>query len=333
MFHGADTDQLRSASLRLREACDSLEASLRRLGAQANELNWTGPDADEFRRRAAMATLSAQVGLVSALRACGDDLRGHADLQDATSSTLDGASDVSGAGTRHRPLDLSNVAVGALGGSHNVGIDRFMQGGGGFDGPSVDLSWERSGDVAAYRLDRSGQTHLGDLAVAGSAGLALLSARAGTSAALHAGLDGVSANVGANAGAYLVDAHAQGTATYGPLTANGSARAMVGAEANASANVALGKDGLKAGAEAGAIAGAQASANASIDVAGVGAGARATAIAGAAAKASADVSVSATQVKAHVEVAAALGFGAGVSFDVNVQPAKIMKEISSWQLW
>ncbi|MFT3852174.1 MAG: hypothetical protein QM733_05475 [Ilumatobacteraceae bacterium] len=353
-MYGADADELVRIAAEFDRTATELDGEGGTLTRFLNGIQWLGDVATSYLHQWTGVSIPRLNASTSFLREAANQLRANSAQQRAVSNANGTRGQGTGvwvhAGRTATPgaprrgglfasggfFDLSHLSMTGGGGGSNLGIDRFLNGPGGSRGPtmSYDQTWNGpSADVAAWRFSREGSRQVGDIALAGSVSVAVLAARAATSANLHVGLDGVNAGVGASAGAYYFDAKAQGSATYGAATLAGSARVMEGAEASASASVGIGKEGLSAKARAGGVAGLQASADGSIDVGGVGVGGRATGIVGVAANASAEASVSLTQVKAHVEIAAALGIGGGVSFDVNVEPKKILKEISSWHLF
>ncbi|MFF4020960.1 putative T7SS-secreted protein [Streptomyces sp. NPDC001843] len=169
------------------------------------------------------------------------------------------------------------------------------------DGVSKDGSFAGDGK---YKVG-AGVSVLG---VDGSAGASITNGR------LQAGLSG---------SAYLAQASANGSVEYGYAAAQAEGKAYAGAEA--SATLGAGKDGLHAGAEA--FAGAKATGSVSGDVAGVGAGVGGEAWAGAGASASADLGMKDGKFTIGGEVGVGLGVGGKVSFDVTVDPHKVVDSL------
>lgn len=154
----------------------------------------------------------------------------------------------------------------------------------------------------------TGSLGVSALGVDGSAGASITNGR------LQAGVSG---------SAYLAQASANGSVEYGYAAAQAEGKAYAGAEA--SANLGVGKDGLHAGAEA--FAGAKATGSVSGDVAGVGAGVGGEAWAGAGASASADLGMKDGKFTIGGEVGVGLGIGGKVSFDVTVDPHKVVDSL------
>ncbi|MGW2642233.1 putative T7SS-secreted protein [Streptomyces sp. NPDC001348] len=154
----------------------------------------------------------------------------------------------------------------------------------------------------------SGSLGASALGVDGSAGASITNGR------LQAGVSG---------SAYLAQASANGGVEYGYAAAQVEGKAYAGAEAGA--NLGVGKDGLHAGAEA--FAGAKATGSVSGDVAGVGAGLSGEAWAGAGASASGDLGMKDGKFTIGGEVGVGLGVGGKVSFDVTVDPHKVVDSL------
>jgi hypothetical protein len=152
------------------------------------------------------------------------------------------------------------------------------------------------------------------LGVDGNAGASVTNGR------LQAGLSG---------SAYLAQVSGKGSAEYGMAAGQVEGKAYAGAEA--SATVGVGKDGVHAGAEA--FAGAKATASASADVGGVGAGVSGEAWAGLGAAANADLGMKDGKFTIGGEVGAGLGVGGKVSFDVTVDPGKMVDSAGDAADW
>lgn len=166
-------------------------------------------------------------------------------------------------------------------------------------------------------------------AVKGNVSMDAFTAQAGAN--LKASSNGISA--GANANATLVGAQAKGSADWGIAHTDVSARAAV--EANAAAQLNVGKSGLNAGAKA--FIGAHADVNGHVDVGGVGVGARAEAQAGIGATADLNMGLKDGRIKFGGQLGACLGVGGKVGFNAEIDPGKVtntvkdgVKNVGKW---
>jgi len=167
-----------------------------------------------------------------------------------------------------------------------------------------------------------GSTELGPVGLRGSAGLDVLGVD--SSAQLSLGPDGLRGELSGSA--YLVDAHAEGSAEWGIAEVGAEANAFVGAEASVYATAGL--DGVSLGGEA--FAGARADISAHADVGGIGAGATAEGWAGAGIEG--DITAGRNDDGSWtigVEGGAALGLGGKLGFEVTVDPAKVVDTATS----
>ncbi|MQY39238.1 hypothetical protein SRB17_72600 [Streptomyces sp. RB17] len=156
--------------------------------------------------------------------------------------------------------------------------------------------------------DWQGQAGVSVLGVNGTAGASYTNGR------VQAGVSG---------SAYLAQATASGSVKYGLAQAQANGKAYVGVDG--SANVGVGKDGLHAGAEA--FAGAKATGTVSGDVAGVGAGVTGEAWAGVGASADVDAGMKDGKFTIGGNLGVGLGIGGKVSFDVTVDPSKVLNSV------
>ncbi|MBV2353567.1 hypothetical protein KUM39_04205 [Streptomyces sp. J2-1] len=184
---------------------------------------------------------------------------------------------------------------------------------------------EWQGNADAWSAEGKGDWSLGDAKTKGSLGVSALGvdATAGssfTNGRLQAGVSG---------SAYLAQASAGGDFAYGIVGAQGEAKVFAGADA--AATVGVGKDGLHAGGEA--FAGAKATGSVSADVGGVGAGVSGEAWAGVGASASLDLGMKDNKFTIGGDLGVGLGVGGRASFDVTVDPSKLMDSIDDAADW
>ncbi|HEY7593278.1 MAG TPA: hypothetical protein VH969_09000 [Actinophytocola sp.] len=171
-------------------------------------------------------------------------------------------------------------------------------------------------EASLFKTDAMGATQLGDVTLAGKAQVSALSADATATAGISR--DGITGQ--ARAGAYLVNASAEGSARYGYAEVGGTAKGYVGAEAGVQG--AVGKDGIKLGADA--FAGAKATGEVHGDVGGLGAGLTGEAWAGAGAEANATIGKGEDgKWTIGAEAGVGLGVGAKLGFEVTVDPDEI----------
>ncbi|MFF4492107.1 putative T7SS-secreted protein [Streptomyces sp. NPDC001544] len=179
---------------------------------------------------------------------------------------------------------------------------------------------EWQGGANAWSGDVKGETSFGgDGKLQGSLGVSAL----GVDGSAGASITNGRLQAGLSGSAYLAQASANGSVEYGYVAAQVEGKAYAGAEA--SATLGAGKDGVHAGAEA--FAGAKATGSVSGDVAGVGAGVGGEAWAGAGASASADLGMKDGKFTIGGEVGVGLGVGGKVSFDVTVDPHKVVDSL------
>ncbi|WP_405619825.1 putative T7SS-secreted protein [Streptomyces sp. NBC_00076] len=178
---------------------------------------------------------------------------------------------------------------------------------------------EWSGGASAWSDGVSREGKVGGADLKGSAGVSAL----GVDGSVAASVANGRLQAGASGTAYLAQAKANGSAEYGVAAVQGEAKAFAGAEA--SANLGVGKDGLHAGAEA--FAGAKATGSVSGDVAGVGAGVSGEAWAGVGASATADLGMTDGKFTIGGDLGVGLGVGGKVSFDVTVDPGKMVDSV------
>lgn len=175
---------------------------------------------------------------------------------------------------------------------------------------------EWSGNASAWSAGDSGEKTVGGATLKGGVGVSALGVDGSATASIANGR----LQAGVSGSAYLAQASANGSVQYGIAGAQAEAKAFAGAEA--SANLSAGKDGLHAGAEA--FAGAKATGSVSADVGGVGAGVSGEAWAGAGASASADLGMKDGKFTIGGEAGVGLGIGGKVSFDVTIDPGKMI---------
>ncbi|OLF06649.1 hypothetical protein BLA60_30760 [Actinophytocola xinjiangensis] len=188
-------------------------------------------------------------------------------------------------------------------------------------GPNWSVAlWEAGADVALWEANAEGEIQLGDATLSGSAGVQFLSAEAG--AEFSIGSDGLT--MGANAGAYLLQANAEGSIQYGILEAGASGEVMVGAEA--SGDLSIGADGLHAGGEA--FAGAKAEGTLSGDVGGVGGAITGEAWAGVGVAADLDIGMEDGKFVIGGELGAAIGVGGSISPEITIDPGEVVDTVS-----
>jgi hypothetical protein len=178
---------------------------------------------------------------------------------------------------------------------------------------------EWTGQASAWSAGVSGQTTAGGATLQGAAGVQTL----GVDGSVGASIANGQLQAGVSGTAYLAQASANGSLTYGVVGAQAEGKAFVGADASAKASV--GKDGLHAGAEA--FAGAKATGSVSADVAGVGVGTTGEGWAGAGAEAKADLGMKDGKFTVGGEVGVGLGLGGKVGVNVTVDPGKVVHSL------
>ncbi|MBO1336037.1 putative T7SS-secreted protein [Streptomyces sp. VRA16 Mangrove soil] len=183
--------------------------------------------------------------------------------------------------------------------------------------------WQGNADVWSVGTSKSGT--VGGVDLKGGMGLSTL----GVDGSANLGVVNGQFQAGASGTAYLAQASAKGSAEYGIVAAQAEGKAFVGADANA--NVSVGKDGVHAGAEA--FAGAKATGTVSGDVGGVGAGVTGEAWAGVGASAHADLGMKDGKFTIGGDVGVGLGLGGKVSFDVTVDPGKVVDSVEDAADW
>ncbi|MGW3205414.1 putative T7SS-secreted protein [Streptomyces sp. NPDC001135] len=184
---------------------------------------------------------------------------------------------------------------------------------------------EWTGDANVWSDGVSKEGSVGGVKLKGAAGVSVL----GVDGAAGASITNGRLQAGVSGSAYLAQASANGSAEWGIAAAQADGKAYVGAEA--SANVGVGKDGLHAGAEA--FAGAKATGSVSADVGGVGAGVTGEAWAGVGASANADLGMKDGKFTIGGELGVGLGVGGKVSFDVTVDPHKMVDSVGDAADW
>lgn len=206
------------------------------------------------------------------------------------------------------------------GGRWNDRFDRYNQYGHQFDtperrGPNVDVTVAQS--KASYDLWKAQAAGSTELAGGGTAS-GSASAKLGADASAGVGFtrDGLKGTAKASVGA---TAEAKGQVNYGVAEVGGSGKAFAGAEAQG--NVEVGADGLKAGASA--FAGARAEGEVHGDVGGVGAGVKGEAWAGAGVEADVQVGMDDGKFVVGGEVGAALGVGGKLGGEITIDPGKV----------
>lgn len=188
-------------------------------------------------------------------------------------------------------------------------------------GPNWSVAlWEAGADVALWEANAEGEVQLGDATLSGSAGVQFLSAEAG--AEFSIGSDGLT--MGGNAGAYLLQANAEGSLQYGILEVGASGEVMVGAEAEG--DLSIGADGLHAGGEA--FVGASAEGTLNGDVGGVGAAVTGEAWAGLGVAADLDIGMEDGKFVIGGELGAALGVGGSISPEITIDPGEVIDTAS-----
>lgn len=188
-------------------------------------------------------------------------------------------------------------------------------------GPGVNVTLaEAKASAELFKTSASGATQIGDVTLGGQAEFKALSAEASASGGISR--DGLTGQL--KAGAYLAEASARGSATYGIAEVGGSGRAYVGAEAGAQGSI--GKDGVQAGVNA--FAGAKATGEVHADVGGVGAGVTGEAWAGVGAEANVGVGKNDDgSWTIGAEAGVGLGVGAKLGFEVTVDPDEVTDTI------
>ncbi|MES9524967.1 putative T7SS-secreted protein [Streptomyces capoamus] len=185
---------------------------------------------------------------------------------------------------------------------------------------------EWQGGASAWSDGTEGEkSFLGDGKMKGSLGVSAL----GVDGTAGASITNGQLQAGLSGSAYLAQASANGSVEYGMASGQAEAKAYAGAEA--SATMGVGRDGVHAGAEA--FAGAKATGSVSADVGGVGAGVSGEAWAGVGASANADLGMKDGKFTIGGELGAGLGVGGKVSFDVTVDPAKMVDSVGDAADW
>lgn len=184
-------------------------------------------------------------------------------------------------------------------------------------GPNWSVAlWEAGADVSLWEANAEGEIQLGDATLSGSAGVQFLGAEAG--AELSIGSDGVT--IGGNASAYLLQASAEGSFSYGIAEVGAEGSVFVGARAEG--DLSIGADGLHAGGEA--FAGASAEGTLSGDVGGVGGAVTGEAWAGVGVAADLDVGMENGKFVIGGEFGAALGLGGSISPEITIDPGQVV---------
>lgn len=133
--------------------------------------------------------------------------------------------------------------------------------------------------------------------------------------------------LGGSAAAYALYAEARGSTLGGHLT--GGVKGYVGAEANGTASVGIGKDGLKATAGVDAFAGGKVAGDVGVNAYGVNAKVGGEVSYGLGIKAKGDVSLSPTRIKASYDLGLTVGLGGSVKFDIDVNPQEALNSIGN----
>lgn len=217
----------------------------------------------------------------------------------------------------------------------HTGEKAYMDGPGQERTGTYDVSVKDGSVVAAATVGAGAYLARGHAEVSDRQGLVQGGAKADVSVGANAeatasasiGKDGVKAEVGAQASA-AARASAEADGSIGVAHGKVGAHAMVGAEAAANAALGIGKDGVSAGANIEGFAGGKAGVDGEVGVSGVTGKVGAEVSYGIGGHAKVDVQGNLNHIKADVDVGATLGLGAGVKFNVDVEPAKIMSDVS-----
>lgn len=214
--------------------------------------------------------------------------------------------------------------------------DKIAKHFGAVDAPDHRTDWnvnllsggvERHGAVREGEL--SGSSALGyGIVASGVVGGSVLSAGAGASGGIGLGPNGLTANARAHAEANLIEGRAGGSIGNGVIGASGSVEGRVGANASADGSLTVGPNGVGAHAGAGAFAGGELSGQVGVDLGGVKPSVKGSVSYGIGAHANVDGHIGFDKVKVSADLGATLGIGGGVKVDVEVDPGKVVHNVS-----
>lgn len=315
-------EQGETASSEARAAHDENLAQARDLGLPDSEVGPFTDPGEQVREQARSVLDEARAALLEAGTTAAAAFRAASGGAPGAPGWLTTASEVAGAAIDEFGLSVTRDSWSA-GEDGPVGDDDMRQWGdevGGEDnkkGPDWSMAlWEAGADVSLWQVGAEGETQLGDITLAGSAGAQFLGAEA--DASFSVGSDGLTAE--GSASAYLLQANASGSATYGIAEVSAEGSVFVGAEA--SGELSIGTDGVHVGGEA--FAGASAEGTVSGDVGGVGAGLTGEVWAGVGVAADLDVGMEDGKFVIGGELGAAVGLGGSVSPEITIDPGEVM---------
>lgn len=150
-----------------------------------------------------------------------------------------------------------------------------------------------------------------------------VSAKAKANASSSIGADGITATAGLSASARL-EVGTSGSVASKYVNGDVSVHASVGAEAEAKANLGIGKDGLNAGMDGKVFVGGEVGADGNIDSGGIGAGGHAGVTYGIGAEIDIKAKVSINNVSVKADLGATLGLGGHVSVNINIHPKEVI---------
>lgn len=323
---GMDPSAVRALADEMDRVANQLHALIGAANGSVGRMHagWLGADAEQLVTRWQRQSRPALETLAGHVHTMARTARTQAQQQDTASSAGGGSAaafagvGASGAGGMGRS-DIVTPSLWAGMSSTAIGAYKLWANG---------KSWDVSGGKHAvwWNPEAHGSTRLGAVPVSGDASVAVTG---DATYSAHAGINrhGVEASGTAAVGVGVLAA-ANGMIGNKHISATGHAEAGAEAGARADGKVHLGQDGLTAKAGVKAFAGAHADASAHGQVGGVGGSAGAHAYAGVGVNADAEAKITMQKVHVGVDVGASLGFGGGVSFSVDVEPDKVLDEIS-----
>lgn len=306
---GSDANELDRLSHQISGVSKRLTSGQARLGSALHSSPWRGTNADRFRQQWDGEYRKSVIGAGQFLTEATNALRENARQQRDASGIVHSSNSAA--------MLLGSFATVSAG---LVAVARWF---------SIAHGSKLEMDVAALRWRDSRAVDLGNGVTAeGSANVSVMHASAAVAANSSLGAGGLDAAAHAGLGLNAVDAHADGRLGTDELSVGASADGSVGASADADGKLHLGPDGAAAAIGAGAYAGLQISGKASADLGGVKPAMKATAYAGIGGHANADLSVTPQRVTIKLDVGAALVLGAGVSTEIDIEPARVARNIS-----